>query len=162
MDFTGKYRDLTTWIWTQLEQRKPNSNIGVLAMILPTFGANNQRRRLGPVEVRRFQRHGPTLLCFLKCVANSHREYPGAKTSCNHYHIRQCLIRAAVVPCTFNFLKDYVGCYNVSSRASWKRRPKNVIAPPQNPPETHQCCNQDLRSKWGVGAVTWNDVVYRT
>ena len=34
---------------------------------------------------------------------SSHREFPGAKISCNHCHIRQCFMRAAFVPCTFHW-----------------------------------------------------------
>jgi hypothetical protein len=72
---------------------------------------------------------------FLQSLANwSHREQPGAKTSCNHCHIRQCLISAAAVPCAFNFQEERLLSCMVSydpkfgpwrrnydvSRASWK------------------------------------------
>jgi hypothetical protein len=54
------------------------------------------------------RRHGPTLsLCFLQLgPITKYNEYPGATTSCNHCHIRQCLINAPLVLCGFNFLEE--------------------------------------------------------
>ena len=98
---------------------------------------------------------------FLQSLANwSHREQPGAKTSCNHCHIRQCLISATVVSCTFNFLGERLrGMYDfiwsqVQSRKKMLRRIKSVLE------VTWRRClgsylKKMLRRIKSVLAVTW-------
>jgi hypothetical protein len=96
---------------------------------------------------------------FLQSLANwSHREQPGAKTSCNHCHIRQCLISATVVSCTFNFLGERLrGMYDfiwsqVQSRKKMLRRIKSVLE------VAWRSCSDASRVSWKLveeDVATW-------